>query len=167
MLYTKIQPQSFLDSEKIFKYLFLPHIGMAAILFSGVKCRFCVTQKNQASLIFPKRPRTCISYYYYHLEKIKLCLFFLGDSDTPSFPLLLLIRSSYFLIPEKAIREVCFAFKGGSDPSPLQERPDPQSSSRAAQSPPFRPTRSPVFFKNDFKIFSCINVHKIGCLIAV
>ena len=37
MLYTKIQPQSFLSSgEEDFK-AFLPYMGMAAILFKGTK----------------------------------------------------------------------------------------------------------------------------------
>ena len=36
MLYTKIQPKSFLDSGEDF-YVFLPYMDMAAILFDGVE----------------------------------------------------------------------------------------------------------------------------------
>ena len=37
MLYTKIQPQSFLGSGEENFYVFLPKMGMAAILFSSAK----------------------------------------------------------------------------------------------------------------------------------
>ena len=37
MLYIKIQPQSFLGSERIFKGFFLPNMGMAVILFKVVE----------------------------------------------------------------------------------------------------------------------------------
>ena len=36
MLYTKIQPQSFLGSEEDFK-VYLPYMGMTAILFNSVE----------------------------------------------------------------------------------------------------------------------------------
>ena len=37
MLYTKIQPQSFLGSGEEEFEVFLPYIGMAAILFNGAE----------------------------------------------------------------------------------------------------------------------------------
>ena len=37
MLYTKIQPQSFLDSVVVIFYFFIPYMGMAAILFNGAE----------------------------------------------------------------------------------------------------------------------------------
>ena len=37
MLYTKIQPQSFLGSGGEYFYVFLPYMGMAAILFDGAE----------------------------------------------------------------------------------------------------------------------------------
>ena len=37
MLYTKIQPQSFFGSEEEDFYVFLPYMGMVAILFNGAE----------------------------------------------------------------------------------------------------------------------------------